>query len=307
MIKKLSLYTFAFLAAVVLFNSCKKESQSVQMLDDGRLADYLAKNDIKAVPDPAKTGYFYVLTQPAVSDKPTYKLSDSVRYNLSGKSMLNGTVYWSSPLIRNMGMSAYYAGDAKESSGGFMGINVPAITEVLTQLKPGGSARIFLPSYLAFGKNGFPTANIPSNEIIELNISTYAEKQAVLDEQHIQAFITAKSLTNVIKDESGVHYIVTDAGTGTDPITINTDVKLKYTLRMLDGTTSDSGEFTTAPKSLVLGMEKILVKFKKGAKLRILIPSVLGYGNTFKSSGTGGGIPANSVLDFDAEIVDVTK
>lgn len=306
MIKKLSLYTFAFLVAVVLFNSCKKESQSVQSLDDGKLADYLNKNNIQALPDPAKTGYFYVLTQPAVSDQPSYKTTDSVRYNLSGKSMLNGTVYWSSSLIRNLGMPAAYVGDARETNGGFMGINVPAITAVLTQLKPGGSARIFLPSYLAFGKNGFPTANIPSNEIIELNITTYAEKQAVLDEQHIQTFITANALKNVIRDESGVHYIVTDAGTGTDPITYSSDVNMKYTLKMLDGTTAETGQFTAAPKILVPGMGKILVKFKKGAKLRILIPSVLGYGNANNGSGSSG-IPANSVLDYDTEIVDVTK
>lgn len=304
MIKKLSLYTFALLGAVVLLSSCKKEYESVQMLDDGKIADYLAKNNIVALPDPAKSGYFYALTQPADGGTPAaeYKDTDSVRYNLVGKSMIDGTVYGSSPLTRNLGMPVGYTGTAAQG-GGFLGLPVPAISDVIKKLRPGGSARIFLPSYLAFGKNGFPGAKIPSNEVIELNISTYSEKQAVLDQQHILSFLTANSLT-ALKDESGVHYIVTTSGTGTDPININTDVEIKYTLKMLDGTTADSGQFTAAPKSLVIGMTKMLLKFTKGAKFRLFIPSVLGYGNSANQSGS---IPANSVLDFDVEIINVTN
>lgn len=305
MIKKLSLYTFALLGAVVLLSSCKKEYESVQTLDDTKIADYLAKNNIVALPDPAKSGYFYVLTQPADGGTPApeYKDVDSVRYNIVGKSMINGTVYGSSPLIRNLGMPVGYTGEINNSGGGFMGLPVPAISDVIKKLRPGGSARIFLPSYLAFGKNGFPGAKIPSNEVIELNISTYAEKQSVLDQQHILSFLTANSLT-ALKDESGVHYIVTTSGTGTDPINVNTAVEMKYTLKMLDGTIADSGQFTSPPKRLVLGMEKMLVKFTKGAKFRLFIPSVLGYGNVTNQSGS---IPANSVLDFDVEIINATN
>ena len=304
MIKKLSLYTFALLGAVVLLSSCKKEYESVQTQDDTKIADYLAKNNIVALPDPAKSGYFYVLTQPADGGTPApeYKDVDSVRYNIVGKSMINGTVYGSSPLTRNLGMPVGYTGMAAQG-GGFMGLPVPAISDVLKKLRPGGSARIFLPSYLAFGKNGYPAAKIPSNEVIELNISTYSEKQALLDQQHILSFLTANSLT-ALKDESGVHYIVTTSGTGVDPINVNTDVEMKYTLKMLDGTTADSGQFTSAPKSLVIGMTKMLVKFTKGAKFRLFIPSVLGYGNVTNQSGS---IPANSVLDFDVEIINVTN
>lgn len=304
MIKKLSLYTFALLGAVVLLSSCKKEYESVQMLDDTKIADYLAKNNIVALPDPAKSGYFYAVTQPADGGTPAaeYIDTDSVRYNIVGKSMINGTVYGSSPLTRNLGMPVGYTGMVAQA-GGFMGLPVPAISDVIKKLRPGGSARIFLPSYLAFGKNGFPGAKIPSNEVIELNISTYSEKQSVLDQQHILSFLTANSLT-ALKDESGVHYIVTTSGTGVDPINVNTDVEIKYTLKMLDGTTVDSGQFTAAPKTLVLGMTKMLVKFTKGAKFRLFIPSVLGYGNATNQSGS---IAANSVLDFDVEIINVTN
>lgn len=304
MIKKLSLYTFALLGAVVLFNSCKKEYESVKTQEDTKIANYLAQNKIDALPDSAKSGYFYTVTQPADNGTPAaqYKDADSVRYNLVGKSMLNGTVYGSSPLIRNLGMPVGYTGMAVKG-GGFMGLSFAAISEVMKKLRPGGTARIFVPSYLAFGKNGYPAAKIPSNEVIELDITTYSESQSVLDQQHILSFLTANSLT-ALKDESGIHYIVTTQGTGTDPINLNTDVEIKYTLKMLDGTIADSGQFTSVPKSLVMGMQKMLVKFTKGAKFRLFIPSVLGYGNT---SNTTGSIPANSVLDFDVEIINVTN
>lgn len=292
MIKKLSLYTFALLTATVLFSACKKDYQSVQTIDDGALSSYLSSNNLNATQDEDKTGYYYLATNPQTSD-PLYTNSDSVRYNVVIKSLLKGNTYSSTPVFSNLGTLVGYTGSMQ-------GISVPAVRKVINKLRPGGSARIFLPSYLAFGKNGNVALGVPSNELIEIDVTTYAEKQVVLDDQHIKAFLTQNSLT-ATKDPSGVYYILNQAGTGTDPIGTFTDITVIYTGRKLDGTVFDSNSsgLATTIKGVIPGWA-VLKNWTKGAKARIFIPSVLAYGATGTSS-----INANACLDFDIEISDV--
>lgn len=294
MIKKLSLYTVALLGAVVFFGSCTKEYETPQTIDDRTIADYLSKNNVAATPDSSKTGYFYTVTNPSTSGD-LYKTSDSVRYNVTLKSLTNSAVYSASPTYSNLGNVVGY------SASTFAAKQIIAIREVMTKLKPGGTARIFLPSYLAFGKNGNTALGVPSNEVLELDITTYTQKQSELDDQHIQTFLTANSSLKPTKDASGVYYIVNQVGTGTDPIGLNTDIKVTYTGRRLDGSQFDANTdgFTTTLKGVIQGWA-ILGKFTKGAKLRIFVPSVLAYGNTGNT-----GIGANNCLDFDIEITDV--
>lgn len=301
MIKKLTTYTFALLTAAVLFSSCKKDYDTVQMIDDPKISDFLSKNNITAVADSAKTGYYYALNNPT-ANTPTYKDTDSVRYSIVVKSMLNGTVYSSTPVIYNLGTFVGY-------TGGIAGRAVPAIPAVLKKLKPGGTARIFLPSYLAFGKNGYPALKIPSNEILEVALTTYSDKQAVLDDQHIRDFLTANSLTGFTKDlATGVYYLVTEAGTGTDPITLQSEISVNYTFNQLDATLVEQ---SSEPTKFTLGGTvkgwQVLSNFKKGTKVRIIIPSVMGYGNSALDLGNGSSLPANSCMDYTIEIVDVTN
>jgi FKBP-type peptidyl-prolyl cis-trans isomerase FkpA len=72
---------------------------------------------------------------------------------------------------------------------------------------------------------------------------------------------------------------------------------------LLSGTVFDSstdGKFTSTLGGLVLGWRKVVPKITKGGKMRMLIPSGLGYG-----TATTGSVPANSVLDFDLEVDSV--
>ncbi|WP_316746742.1 FKBP-type peptidyl-prolyl cis-trans isomerase [Pedobacter gandavensis] len=301
MIKKLSLYTFALLATIVIFSSCKKDYTTVQMMDENILTDFFKKNNINAIPDSAKTGYYYVLNQPvAVPGDPVaevYKLSDSVRYSITLTGFSNGIVYLSTPALRNEGQRV-------GTTFGFYGKGIPAISQVLNKLKPGGSTKIYLPSYLAFGKNGFPTANIPSNEIMVISITTYKESQKELDDVHLKAYIAANSFTDVIKDASGIYYQILAPATGTDPITLISLVNFSYNLKTLDGGVTQDATTTFAPKDLIPAFRIMMPKFKKGNKVRMFLPSVLSYGNRAQD-GTNS-FPANSCLDYTVEILAVT-
>ncbi|MBC8986019.1 FKBP-type peptidyl-prolyl cis-trans isomerase [Pedobacter sp. N36a] len=303
MIKKLSLYTIALLATIVIFSSCKKEYESVQTIDDTKLADYFAKNNINAIADSAKTGYFYVPTPPAGStDANNYKLTDSVRYRITVAAFSNGAVFATTPTYRNEGQRV-------GSPFGFFSKSVPAISQVLKKLNPGASVKIYLPSYLAFGRNGLPSVGIASNEIIVVSITTYKEKQAVLDDALIQAYLKANSITNAVKDaSSGIYLQTTTVGTGTEVINLNSLVNFSYVLKSLDGGLNQDASMTNMPKKLIPAFRIMLPKFTKGSKVRMFIPSGLAYGNALVSDSNGGeSIPPNSNLDYSVEVLEVTN
>jgi FKBP-type peptidyl-prolyl cis-trans isomerase FkpA len=293
MIKKLSAYTFALLGLIILFSACKKDYESIQSTDDAKLKQYISSNHLEVTAD--STGFYYAVVTPGTGAKFTDK--DSVLYNVLVKSITNGTEYYNTATYSaNFGTLVGYTGT-------FVTQSIPAIRTAILALSRGGTAKVLLPSYLAFGKNGLTNINVPSNEPVELTITTYPERtQMALDNRLIKEFLTRNSLT-ATKDSSGVYYNISTPGTGTDVINRSSTIKAKYTGRLLNGTVFDSstdGTFTSVLGNLIQGWQKVLPKIKKGGKVRMFIPSGLGYGTA--ASGT---IPANSVLDFDMEVDSV--
>ena len=296
MLKKITSYSVVLLGMIVVMSSCKKEYESIESTDQVKIADYLTKNNINATADPEGTGYYYqVLSQGTGST--TFSRTDSVLYAVSMKSLLNGTVYYTTPTNTNIGTRVGYTNS-------LLGLNAPGIRKAILELKPGGTARVILPSHLAFGKNGNTSLNIPSNEIIDVVITTYPETtQRSLDDRLIREFIAAKGLT-ATKVGSGVYYTVLAQGAGTAAIDMNSTIKAKYTGRYMDGTQFDSstdGTFSFTLTSLQANWD-VLTKFTQGAKVRLFIPSSEAYG----TAGSTGVLP-NAILDFDIEIVEVTN
>lgn len=295
MLKKISSYTLVILGLIIL-NSCEKEYESIQSIDDRKIEEYLTSNNIStAVKDPS--GFYYqVLTQ---GNGEPFENADSVLYKVTVKSLLNGTVFYTTPTNSNIGTYVGY-------SGTLLGLNIPGVRAAIASLNAGGTARVILPSYLAFGKNGNKTVGVPSNELIDVEITTFPEKnQRLLDDRLIREYLQAKGLTALKDEESGVYYIKTQDGTGTDPIDLSTTLKANYTGRYIDGTvfeTNTDGDFSFTLETLTANWD-VLTKFSKGAKVRMFIPSSEAYGTA--GSGTVGGILPNAILDFDVEILEV--
>src|SRR5690606_15328524 len=120
----------------------------------------------------------------------------------------------------------------------------------------------------------------------------------------------AKSLVPVV-DPNRVRYIISAVGTNPTEVKTTSKIKAKYTGRLLDGTVFDSSTDGVEFKldGVIKGWTQIIPgKIGVGGKIRLLIPSDLGYGQTAQRDGNGNvSIPANSVLDFDIEIVSVTN
>ncbi|CNH64197.1 FKBP-type peptidyl-prolyl cis-trans isomerase [Yersinia pekkanenii] len=109
---------------------------------------------------------------------------------------------------------------------------------------------------------------------------------------------------DVKKTESGLLYKVENAGTGDAPKDSDT-VVVNYKGTLTDGTEFDNSYKRGEPLSFRLdgvipGWTEGLKQIKKGGKITLVIPPELAYGKTGVP-----GIPANSTLVFEVELLDI--
>jgi len=127
------------------------------------------------------------------------------------------------------------------------------------------------------------------------------KKQKEEDEKIIKEYISSHNL-NATATGTGLYYVINSQGTGDKP-TINSTVTVSYKGYLTDGKTFDQSALAGATfplTNVIKGWQEGIPYFKKGGKGVLLIPSALGYGT--KSTV---GIPANSVLIFDVELLNV--
>ena len=131
------------------------------------------------------------------------------------------------------------------------------------------------------------------------------EAQLAIDVEIIDAYLSENNI-EAITTESGLRYVITQEGQGSNPIAGN-DVSVHYNGTLLDGTKFDSSYDRGQPFSFSLGKGRVIkgwdegiALLNKGAKATLYIPSTLAYG----SRGSGPTIGPNTVLKFDVELID---
>ncbi len=138
-----------------------------------------------------------------------------------------------------------------------------------------------------------------------------AEKQIKVDDAKIQEYIKKNNLQNVQKTPSGVYYIVTQPGKGAQA-KAGDMVSVHYKGTFLDGKEFDSSynnpmaggqpfEFPLGQGQVIRGWDEGIAQLKEGSKAILLVPSPLAYGEQAR----GEQMPANSILRFDVELVDI--
>ena len=140
-----------------------------------------------------------------------------------------------------------------------------------------------------------------------------SEKQKKKDNADLEAYFT-KNKIKALKTPSGLCYTISKEGTGELPKR-GQSISVNYTGKLMNGKAFDSNidpEFKHPGEPLIveLGMGKVirgwdegLALLKKGAKATFYIPSGLAYGSQDRSPT----IPANSILIFDVEILDIAN
>lgn len=126
-------------------------------------------------------------------------------------------------------------------------------------------------------------------------------EQAEIDKEIILKYIADNNL-NATATGSGLYYVIDNPGTGA-ACNSNSTVKVAYKGYFTNGEVFDesgAAGISFGLQQVIKGWTEGIPYFKEGGNGILLVPSALGYG----PDGTSG-IPKNSVLIFDVELIEV--
>ena len=109
------------------------------------------------------------------------------------------------------------------------------------------------------------------------------------------AFCNNNGITYTIHP-SGILYQIITPGDTAKP-NLCTSLTMTYTGKLMTGIQFDKGTITFALKDLIVGWQIAVPLIGKGGKIKMVIPSSLGYG-----PNANGSIPANSPLYFEMSL-----
>ncbi len=142
---------------------------------------------------------------------------------------------------------------------------------------------------------------------------TYTEEQEQEFSKEVDAFVEKHKLETE-STETGLHYKITEAGEGRK-IKPTDRFILSYRGLLTDSTVfcQDTDTFKLheeeATKRVILGWREGLANFKKGSKGFLVVPPHLGYKdkdiNVKCDETEATDIPANSILIYEVEVLDV--
>jgi FKBP-type peptidyl-prolyl cis-trans isomerase FkpA len=133
------------------------------------------------------------------------------------------------------------------------------------------------------------------NRCVPLNVPASSQ-----DQTNLQAYISANAIS-AVADPRGFFYIIHRNGDTTNRPTVCSSVRVGYTGRLTNGNQFDAAANSAFQLgNLILGWQEGIPLIGEGGSITLYIPPSLGYGSTPKT-----GIPANSILVFTIDLLDV--
>jgi FKBP-type peptidyl-prolyl cis-trans isomerase FkpA len=293
------LVAFCFLAVCGFLTGCDPEEDAFDA----------AKQFEKEVAE--IDSYLELANIPHIKDKSGIRIVPTIigsqlpaQYNSTINVDYKGTLFTTDELFDE--------GNAKGPLNNFIG----GWQVAMMKLPVGSQVKLYIPSYYAYGPSG--SGKIPANATLVFDVKvnsavqgTVYKSQFTYDTTAINNYVTSKGLT-VTKDPTGIRYINQLEGTGATPTWFST-VKLKSTFTLLTDDTKVVATYDKEPvenfSSFVVdyvhGMQVALMKMKEGGKMRVIIPSGLGFGIDNATDNGKVVIPANSNLIVDIELIEV--
>jgi len=127
------------------------------------------------------------------------------------------------------------------------------------------------------------------------------DMQNEADRQLIDEYVAENNLEGSFT-QSGLYYVIADTG-GVDKPTSSAKISVHYKGNYLDGTILDEGNLSdTYLSNLIAGWQEGIKLIGKNGKIKLIIPSYLGYGHTPQN-----GVRADAVIVFDIELIDFSN
>jgi len=202
------------------------------------------------------------------------------------------------------------------------------VDEGLGMVPEGGTMRYVVPSELAFDSTGYEGMIAPYAPIVVMlrmnsimDEEAYAKKQAAIEAEKAakaerQQAIEKELIANYIKDngiteeptETGLYILRREEGEG-NVAQWGEQVAVHYVLKTLKGDTVESSydydqpiEFTLGKGEMIPAIEEALMTMSPGAKVTLITPSELAFGEYEIDAET---LPAYTPLVVELELVEI--
>jgi peptidylprolyl isomerase len=180
------------------------------------------------------------------------------------------------------------------------GMIIKGLEEAFKFLYKGDKAQVVVPPNLGYGNKDLGI--IPPNSTLSFEIE-------IVEVKPFKEYVYLPIPGDTIKTSSGLKYIILKEGNG-NLIKPKQKAKLHYAGFLWDGKKFDSSYDKGIPYTFMVGTGEVIAAWdqalqlmKKGSKLRILVPSQLGYGE----QGSPPEIPRNARLIFDIELLEISN
>lgn len=274
---------YSFLAIIaVFFISCSNDSEKLidySAQNEAEIQAYIAENNLDA--QRTSSGLYYVVNEEGTGKRPTATSVVTVSYK----------GYYTDKTVFDPGSTTGVSFNLQQVIQGWI--------EGIPFFKEGGSGILLIPAHLAYGSKNYQ--KIPGGSVLIFEIKLLAVEFSAINDAQIVKYIADNQL-NATKTESGLYYVIDEAGTGKQP-TSTSNVTVAYKGYFTNKTVFDPGSTTGISLNLqqvIKGWTEGIPYFKEGGSGKLLIPATLGYGSYNYSS-----IPGGSVLIFDVKLISV--
>lgn len=288
-------YSFLIaLAFVAVISACTKEYASISEEDEKNIQAYISANNLSMQKFDTTGAYYSVVSE---GKGPDLDYTQQIPLIYTVKS-LDGR-YTSQDTFIN-----HYAGRF-----GYYTPNVLRETIMANLKKEGGTIRVLVPSRKAYGRNG--SGPIPGNASLDYTVKVLEKaKLAEYEDAVIQNYLSKNSLTGFTKSDDNIWYKITEPGSGSKIIGLDSTLTFNYTGKLLNGTVFETNEgVSTILSSYIPSWQKTVPLIKEGGSIRFIAPSSFSYGLAGSQAGSVGqiSIPAFAPLDFDVKVTKVGR